>query len=68
MVLQIVKEETLELSKTNNHQDKSIIAYINNIYKEILSKFIYFHWIVKSIVHGVRKCAKTVGHYRFPKA
>jgi hypothetical protein len=68
MMLQIVKEETLKLSKTNNHQDKSIIAYINNIYKEIFNKFIYFHWIAKSIVLVIRKHAKTVGHYKFPKA
>ncbi len=41
-VLQIVKEKTLELPKTKNHQDESIIAYIDKIYKESFNKFIYF--------------------------
>jgi hypothetical protein len=68
IVLQIVKEETLELSKTNNHQDKSIITYIDNIYKESFNKFIYFRWIAKSIVLVLGKSAKIVGHRRFPRA
>ncbi len=41
-VLQIVKKEILELSKTNNHQDENIIAYIDKIYKESFNKFICF--------------------------
>jgi hypothetical protein len=41
-VLQIVKENMLELPKTENHQDESIIAYIDKIYKESFNKFIYF--------------------------
>jgi hypothetical protein len=56
-----VKEETLELSKIENHQDKSIIAYIDKIYKESFNKFIYFCWIAKSIVLVVGKSAKTMG-------
>ncbi len=67
-MLQIVKEETLELSKTNNDQDKSIIAYIDIIYKESFNKFIYFRWIAKSIVPVVGKSAKIVGQRKFPKA
>jgi hypothetical protein len=42
IVLQIVKEETLKLPKIDNHQDESIIAYIDKIYKESFNKFIYF--------------------------
>ncbi len=61
MMLQIVKEETVELPKTKYHQDENIIAYIDNIYKESFSKFIYFHWIAKSIVLVVGKSAKTMG-------
>jgi hypothetical protein len=41
-VLQIVKEKTLELPNTKNHQDESIIAYIDKNYKESFNKFIYF--------------------------
>jgi hypothetical protein len=68
IVLQIVKEETLELSKTNNHQDNNIVTYIDNIYKESFSKFIYFRWITKSIVPVVGKSVKIVGHRKFPRA
>jgi hypothetical protein len=49
-MLQIVKEKTLELPKTLNHQDENIIAYTDKIYKESFSKFIYFCWIVKLVV------------------
>jgi hypothetical protein len=42
IILQIVKEETLQVPKTENRQDESIIAYIDNIYKGSFSKFIYF--------------------------
>ncbi len=58
IMLQIVKEETIELPKTKYHQDENIIAYIDKIYKESFSKFIYFHWITKSIVPIVGKSAK----------
>jgi len=61
IVLQIVKEGTLKLPKTKNHQDESIIAYINKIYKESFKKFIYFRWIVKSVNPIIRKIAKTMG-------
>jgi hypothetical protein len=61
IMLQIVKEETIELPKTKYHQDENIIAYIDKIYKESFNKFIYFHWIAKSIVPIVGKSAKTVG-------
>jgi hypothetical protein len=57
-----VKEDTLELPKIDNHQDESIIAYIDKIYKESFNKFIYFRWIVKLVILIVRKSAKTVGH------
>jgi hypothetical protein len=60
-VLQIVKEETLELPKTNNHQDESIIAYIDKIYKESFNKFIYFQRIAKSVVLIIGRSAKPIG-------
>jgi hypothetical protein len=63
-----VKEETLELPKIENHQDESIIAYIDKIYKESFNKFIYFCWIVKSIILVVRKSAKIMSHDRFLQA
>jgi hypothetical protein len=63
-----VKEETLELPNIENHQYESIIAYIDKIYKESFNKFIYFCWIVKSIILVVRKNAKIVGHDRFLRA
>ncbi len=66
-VLQIVKEETLELPKTKNHQDESIIAYINKIYKESFNKFIYFQWIAKSVI-PIGSSAKLVGQHIFVKA
>jgi hypothetical protein len=47
LVLQIVKEKILELSKTENHQGKDIITYIDKTYKESFSKYIYFCWIVE---------------------
>jgi hypothetical protein len=65
IVLQIVKGETLELPKIGNRQDESIIAYTDKIYKESFSKFIYFHWIAKSVVLVVGKSAKIVGQHRF---
>jgi hypothetical protein len=66
-VLQIVKEEMLKLPKTKNHQDESIIAYIDKIYKESFNKFIYFQWIAKSIVLVVRNNAKLVGQCKFAR-
>ncbi len=63
-----MKEETLQVPKTENRQDESIIAYIDNIYKGSFSKFIYFCWIVKSVVLVVGKNAKTMGQHRFPRA
>ncbi len=66
IVLQIVKEETFELPKIENHQDESMIAYIDKIYKESFNKFIYFCWIVVILV--VRKSAKIVGHCIFLRA
>jgi hypothetical protein len=51
----IVKEEIIELPKTKNHQDENIIAFIDKIYKESFNKFIYFHWIVKSVVLVIKK-------------
>jgi hypothetical protein len=63
-----VKEETLELPKIENHQDESIIAYIDKIYKEIFSKFIYFCWITKSIVLVVGNNEKIVGQGKFSRA
>ncbi len=68
IMLQIVKEETLKLPKIENHQDDSIITYIDKIYKESFSKFIYFRWIAKSGVPVVGKNAKAVGQCRFPRA
>ncbi len=68
IVLQIMKEETLELPKIENHQDESIITYVDKIYKESFSKFIYFCWIAKSIVHVIRNNAKIVGQCRFSRA
>jgi hypothetical protein len=65
IVLQIVKEETLGLPKTEHHQDESIIAYINKIYKASFSKFIYFHWITKLVILIVGKNAKIVGQRKF---
>jgi hypothetical protein len=62
-----VKKKTLELSKTENHQDKSIIAHIDKIYKESFSKFIYFHCIPRSIVLVVGNNAKPVGQADFLK-
>jgi hypothetical protein len=41
-----------------------MIAYIDKIYKESFSKFNYFCWIAKSIVHLVGKSAKLVGQRR----
>ncbi len=64
--LQIVKEETLKLPKIENHQDENIITYIDKIYKESFSKFIYFRWIAKSIVPVVGKNARIVGQCKFP--
>jgi len=66
-VLQIVKKETIKLPKTENHQDESIIAYIDKIYKESFNKFIYFRWIAKSIVLVVRNNAKLVGQCKFAR-
>jgi hypothetical protein len=66
-VLQIVKEETLELPKIENHQDESIIAYIDKIYKESFSKFIYFRWIVKLVVLVVGKNEKIMGQCKFSR-
>jgi hypothetical protein len=60
-VLQIVKEKKLELPKTKNHQDESIIAHIDKIYKESFNKFIRFQWIVKSVVPIVGSSAKPIG-------
>jgi hypothetical protein len=42
IMLQIMKEETLELPEIENHKDDSIITYIDKIYKESFIKFIYF--------------------------
>jgi hypothetical protein len=62
-----VKEETRELPEIENHQDESIITYIDKIYKESFSKFIYFRWIVKLVVPIIGKSAKTVGQCKFPR-
>jgi hypothetical protein len=68
IMLQIVKEETLGLPKIEHHQDESIIAYIDKIYKASFKKFIYFHWIMKLIIPIVRKSAKIVGQHKFFEA
>jgi len=67
-MLKIVKEETLKLPKIEYHQDDSIITYIDKIYKESFSKFIYFCWITKSIVSIIGKNVETVGLHRSLKA
>jgi hypothetical protein len=56
-MLKIVKEETLELPKIEYHQDDNIITYIDKIYKESFSKFIYFCWITKS--EGLHRSLKA---------
>jgi len=68
IVLQIVKEETLDLPKIENDQDESIITYIDKIYQKQFNKFIYFRWIAKSIVLVVGKSAKVMGQCKFPRA
>ncbi len=60
IVLQIVKEETLDLPKIENDHDK--------IYQKQFNKFIYFRWIAKSIVLVVGKSAKVMGQCKFPRA
>jgi hypothetical protein len=41
-VLQIVKEETLELPKTKNHQDESIIGYMTKFTRKVsISSFTF---------------------------
>jgi hypothetical protein len=41
-VLQIVKEETLELPKTKNHQDESIIGYKTRFTRKVsISSFTF---------------------------
>ncbi len=67
-MLQVVKEETLELLKAKNHQNENVIAYIDKIYKESFNKFIYFCWIAKSIVPIVGESAKTMGQCGFLRA
>jgi hypothetical protein len=67
-MLKIVKEQTLQLPKIEYHQDDSIIIYIDKIYKESFSKFIYFCWITKLVVPIVGKNVETVGQHRFLKA
>ncbi len=65
-----------KLPKIDNHQYENIITYIDKIYKESFNKFIYFLWIVKSIVpmiQGIfksifivsKKNAKSIGQCKF---
>jgi hypothetical protein len=69
LVLQIkVKEKNVGLPKIKNHQDESTIACIDKIYKENFSKFIDFCWIVKYVVHVVKKIVTTMRQCRFLKA
>jgi hypothetical protein len=63
-----MKEESIGLPKIENHQDESIIACIDKIYKESFSKFIDFCWIAKFVVPIVKKITTTVQQCRFPKA
>ncbi len=63
-----MKEETLELPKIENHQNESIIAYIDKIYKESFNKFIYFCWIAKSVIPIIGKSVKIVGHGKFHRS
>jgi hypothetical protein len=60
-ILQIkVKEKSIGLPKIENHQDESIIACIDKIYKESFNKFIDFCWITKSIVPAIGKTITTM--------
>jgi len=63
-----MKEKSIGLPKIENHQDESIIACIDKIYKESFSKFIDFCWIAKFVVPIVKKTTTIVQQCRFPKA
>jgi hypothetical protein len=54
-----VKEESIGLPKIESHQDESIIACIDKIYKESFNKFINFCWIAKFVVPAIGKIVTT---------
>ncbi len=63
-----MKEDSIGLPKIENHQDESLIACIDKIYKESFNKFIDFCWIVKFVVLTLGKIVTTVQQRKFYKA